>query len=66
MYNVFEKLYDDERISEITDTMRKNGAIGSILTGSGSAVFGIFSNENTAQKACEFIEAPFKCITFPE
>lgn len=66
MYNVFEKLYDDERISEITDTMRKNGAIGSILTGSGSAVFGIFRDENTAQKACEFIEAPFKCITFPE
>ncbi len=66
MYNVFEKLYGDGRIAEITDTMRKNGALSSILTGSGSAVFGIFRDEETAKKAFDCIDAPFKCITFPE
>lgn len=66
MYNVFEKLYGDERITAITDTMRKYGAIGSILTGSGSAVFGVFKDSKTAENAYNFIEAPFKIVVNPE
>ncbi len=66
MYNVFEKLYDDERITAITDTMRKYGALGSILTGSGSTVFGVFREMNAAEEACRSIDAPFKIIVNPE
>ena len=66
MYNVFEKLYDDERIAEITDTMRKYGALGSILTGSGSAVFGVFKDRKTAENALKNIDSPFKIVVSPE
>lgn len=66
MYNVFEKLYGDGRIAEITDTMRINGALGSILTGSGSAVFGIFKDRAAAESAYMSIDAPFKIIANPE
>jgi len=66
MYNVFEKLYDDERIAEITDIMRKYGALGSILTGSGSAVFGVFKDRKTAENALKNIDSPFKIVVSPE
>ena len=65
MYNVFEKLYDDGKIAAITDIMRKNGAVNAILTGSGSAVFGVFDRKETAQAALEKLEAPFKIIVNP-
>lgn len=66
MYNVFEKLYDDERITAITDTMRKYGALGSILTGSGSAVFGVFNDRKTAENALKNIDSQFKIVVSPE
>ncbi len=66
MYNVFEKLYDDERIAAITDTMRKNGALGAILTGSGSAVFGVFKDRKTAENALKNIDSQFKIVVSPE
>lgn len=65
MYNVFEKLYNNPEIAEITDIMRKSGAVGSILTGSGSAVFGIFTDNEKAVKALENIDLPFKIIVNP-
>ena len=65
MYNVFEKLYNNPEIAEITDIMRKNGAVGSILTGSGSAVFGVFTDNEKAVKALENIDLPFKIIVNP-
>lgn len=66
MYNVFEKLYEDERITEITDTMRKYGALGAILTGSGSAVFGVFKDIKTAENALKNIDSQFKIVVSPE
>lgn len=66
MYNVFEKLYDDDRIAAITQTMRNNGALGSVLTGSGSAVFGVFKDNETASEALKSIDSSFKFIARPE
>ncbi len=66
MYNVFEKLYSDERIAAITDTMRKYGALGSILTGSGSAVFGVFKDRKTAENALKNVDSQFKIVVSPE
>lgn len=65
MYNVFEKLYDNPEISAITRIMQENGAVGAILTGSGSAVFGVFRNRTTAENALNKLEIPFKIITNP-
>ena len=65
MYNVFEKLYDDARIAEITTQFVENGALGAILTGSGSAVFGVFFDRNTAENAVKNMELPYKFIVNP-
>lgn len=65
MYNVFEKLYNNPKITEITDFLKENGAVNAILTGSGSAVFGLFRSKNVAESAVDKINAPFKKIVIP-
>lgn len=51
MYNIFEKLYDDFRIEEMKRRITDAGAEGTCMTGSGSAVFGIFSDISEAKAA---------------
>lgn len=51
MYNVFQKLYSDRRIEDICARLTTLGAKGAMLTGSGSAVFGVFDNEANAKRA---------------
>ena len=55
MYNVFEDVPDRRHaaISDIKSVVLDNGALGAVMTGTGSAVFGIFDDETTARKACE-------------
>lgn len=63
VYNVFEQLYRDRRIAALTEALIGNGAYGALLSGSGSAVFGIFSDRASAEAALEKIDAPFKaCV----
>lgn len=52
LYNDFEEISKD--IPEIVDAKLKlteNGAIGTLLAGSGSAVFGVFTSKERAKKA---------------
>lgn len=65
MYNVFEKLYSDRRISDIRMRMLLAGAKGAMLTGSGAAVFGIFSDRETAQRAAEQFNGQFTQVCEP-
>lgn len=51
MYNVFQKLYSDERIEDICRRLELQGAKGAMLTGSGSACFGVFDERDAAEKA---------------
>jgi 4-diphosphocytidyl-2-C-methyl-D-erythritol kinase len=53
MYNVFESVPDHRRrsISAIRGALLDRGALGSVMTGSGSAVFGIFPDEAAARSA---------------
>lgn len=51
MYNVFQKLYADERIDSLCGRLVELGAEGAVLTGSGSAVFGVFSDYEKAEAA---------------
>ena len=39
-------------IQEIKDELHMNGAVGELMSGSGSTVFGIFPDRNYAEKAC--------------
>ncbi len=51
MYNVFQRLYADERIESLCGRLTELGAEGALLTGSGSAVFGVFSGHERAEAA---------------
>ena len=51
MYNVFRRLYSDERIERLCGRLTELGAEGAELTGSGSAVFGVFDRRDTAENA---------------
>lgn len=53
MYNVFQRLYSDPRIDGLCGRLVSLGAQGAMLTGSGSAVFGVFSDRKKAEKAAE-------------
>ena len=62
MYNVFEDVLPRGRkdIEDIKYAMLDNGALGAILTGTGSAVFGVFDNGNDAGKAFERLSAGYE------
>ena len=43
-------------IIEISQRMKAGGALGACMTGSGSVVFGLFREEDAAQKAGERLQ----------
>lgn len=52
LYNDFEEVSKDiKEIVESKEKLKENGAMGALLAGSGSAVFGVFENKETAKKA---------------
>lgn len=57
--NVFEQALPNaqrERIEEIKRALVENGAACAAMTGSGSAVFGLFSDEVLCRNACEVLQ----------
>lgn len=69
MFNVFEGV-DDRRMREETElknALLDEGALGAVMTGTGSAVFGIFADENAAANAAEKLaqKTPFCCTAVP-
>ena len=53
LYNRFEDTCPDSE--RIKDQLIKNGAVGALMTGSGSAVFGIFNDHDSASNASKLI-----------
>lgn len=69
MYNVFEDV-DDRRmrtVSEIKSVLLDCGALGAIMTGTGSAVFGVFEAEDKGEKALDALRGEYKfaCMAKP-
>jgi 4-diphosphocytidyl-2-C-methyl-D-erythritol kinase len=62
MYNIFEKLYNDSRINALKDDLLALGAVGACMSGSGSAVFGIFPDIESARTASTGIKTETKFI----
>lgn len=62
LYNVFEELYGDPRLSDISDRLKKAGALGASLTGSGAATFGIFENAERAASAARAFPTLFTAV----
>ncbi len=62
-YNIFEEILPRESVVfKIKDIMRENGAAASLMSGSGSAVFGIFEREADARRAAQALAALDKDI----
>ena len=62
MYNVFEDVLTrrEDEIFTIKSELLSRGAIGAAMTGTGSAVFGLFENENTAQAAYDALSPLYR------
>lgn len=58
MYNVFQPLIEKEYpvVSELCDLLRSLGAENAVMTGTGSVVYGVFLQEETAQAACKKLQ----------
>lgn len=54
--NIFDDVTSLEEVTDIKRIMTENGAVCSAMTGSGSAVFGLFESENVASKAQEVLK----------
>ena len=65
LYNVFEGLYRDDRIERLKKRLVDAGALGACLTGSGSAVFGIFDDREKADRALTQVQHQTKILTKP-
>lgn len=62
MYNVFEDVPDRRHaaISEIKSVLLDHGACGAIMTGTGSAVFGVFADAEKAESALQALQKEYK------
>ncbi len=61
--NLFETVTQNDEIRQIHDTMLSARAYCSVMTGSGTAVFGLFPDVPSAQGACATLR---ECATFVE
>ena len=68
--NLFEDVTKLSAVSKIRAEMLNQGALCSVMTGSGSAVFGIFDNVATARKCCsvlrKYVSFAVCCETYPK
>ncbi|MBR4578980.1 MAG: 4-(cytidine 5'-diphospho)-2-C-methyl-D-erythritol kinase [Oscillospiraceae bacterium] len=62
MYNVFEDALPrrSREIFSIRGELLSHGALGAVMTGTGSAVFGVFDEENAAKKAREALSGQYR------
>lgn len=59
LYNRFESVLNLEEVSEIKGMLNKNGALNSCMTGTGSAVYGIFDDAEKAQICKKVLSAAY-------
>lgn len=65
MYNVFERIYGNEELYALKSRLLKTEALGSCLTGSGSAVFGVYETAEKASEAASAFPEEFTAVAKP-
>lgn len=59
MGNALQFSSESAHNAPICETLRQNGALSALMTGSGAAVFGVFDTERAAQTACEALQTRY-------
>jgi 4-diphosphocytidyl-2-C-methyl-D-erythritol kinase len=62
MENVLEKAADGPYTAKIKNDLKKFGALGSVMTGSGAAVFGLFDDEKKAKGAYLNLKGKYRSV----
>ncbi|MBR2464421.1 MAG: 4-(cytidine 5'-diphospho)-2-C-methyl-D-erythritol kinase [Clostridia bacterium] len=59
LFNRFEEVIEPERpaVSQLKEMLMKEGALGALMSGSGPAVFGVFSDDTSAKRAAEQLKS---------
>lgn len=65
LYNIFELLDNARETERIKKALTDAGAMGAALSGSGSAVFGIFPDVSSALKAASGLDYNIRIVTRP-
>ena len=66
MFNALEYAHCPEEVSKAKNDLKRAGALQTLMTGSGSAVFGIFDNDDAIQRAYDSIDGyVYKSICSP-
>ena len=61
LHNIVEDVIHEKKlINNIKEEFTKNGAIGSLMTGSGSCIYGIFENKQLAKKAYKKLKQKYQ------
>lgn len=66
--NIFESVTENSDVSEIKNQLMISGAVYSAMSGSGSAVFGLFNNQTDAEKSMNLLKSKgfFSALCSPE
>ena len=64
MYNVFEDVPDrrHNEIAAIKSKMLDCGALGAVMTGTGSAVFGLYDDEKAVERSVRALRREWRCV----
>lgn len=67
MFNALEYAVNEPVINEVREKMLEQGAVGAMMTGSGSVVFGLFESQKAAESCIKNIgEYPFAAVLKPQ
>ncbi|MBR0423538.1 MAG: hypothetical protein IJJ04_02730, partial [Clostridia bacterium] len=56
LFNRFERVIDSKETEKIKKILKENGSVGSLMSGSGPSVYGIFKDESKAMDCFENIK----------
>ena len=62
LYNVFENVIEEkDELNKIKNDFLFSGAIGTLLSGSGSCIYGIYETKKDANKAFDYLKSKYNC-----
>ena len=62
LYNVFENVIEEkDELNKIKNDFLFSGAIDTLLSGSGSCIYGIYETKKDANKAFDYLKSKYNC-----